>query len=131
MNDDRLRDAFHALRREDATQAPLYSATVQRAVRARRARPALALPAFGALVATILAVSVFAVHRAEERRRAHAALFAEVHTAVLSGRWTSPTDFLLETPGDDLLRSMPSPESPEDLLRFLGPRPLPQGGTTL
>ncbi|HEY8130290.1 MAG TPA: hypothetical protein VII12_00235 [Thermoanaerobaculia bacterium] len=85
MNDDRLRQAFAELRREEAAHVPPFR------VDGRRGRwPATRL-AFALLVLMIVAM-IFRHHNTPQPSIAE---------------WRAPTDFLLKTPGQELLTSVP------------------------
>ena len=98
--DDHLKQAFAALRREDAAGSPSFQATVA-AAHARRAgvprRRALGLAA--GMVVAVIAVVVASTWRAQKTDR------LEIDLATV--RWQAPTDFLLKLPGVELLRSVP------------------------
>jgi hypothetical protein len=98
-NDYDLGDHFHALRREDAAAAPPFHATLA-AARARAAAPPrlrrLRLAA-GAVVAAGVALALLFT-----RPHRHG-----VTIDLATVRWEAPTDFLLELPGDTLLRALP------------------------
>jgi hypothetical protein len=86
MNDDLLRQAFAELRRVEGEQAPKF---VVPALRVRdRLKPVLRL-AFAALLLIIVVLSF--------RRPPEPSISA----------WKAPTDFLLATPGRELLQSTP------------------------
>ncbi len=106
-DDEHLKQAFEALRREDAAGGPSFQATVA-AARARRAR----VPRRRALgLAAVLVIAVIAVVVASTwRMRTSDRLEIDLATV----RWQAPTDFLLKLPGVELLRSVPQ----------LGPRGL-------
>jgi hypothetical protein len=94
-----LRERFAALRREDAAQTPAFTSLVRRAPRKRKPvwpRFAAAATALGVplLLVALLLVRFYPRHHPP----------AEVSIM----EWKSPTDFLLETPGHDLLRTVPS-----------------------
>jgi hypothetical protein len=96
-HDARLRDAFQALRQEDATGVPSFAATLA-AARARTPhapRPVRPRWHFAAAAAAVVA-SVLVVLLLTRRGQ---------HDAVL--RWEAPTDFLLQLPNADLLRTVP------------------------
>lgn len=99
--DDRhLKQAFEALRREDAAAGPSFHATVA-AARARRPgvarRRALGLAAV--VVVAAIAVVVASTWQMQHGDR------LEIDLATV--RWQAPTDFLLKLPGVELLRSVP------------------------
>lgn len=109
--DDDLRDAFQALRTEDAHTAPPFG-RVTRPIPAppRRAWLRWALAPAAAVIAIVLLV----------RRPGHDLPDAEV--VRLAGTWRSPTDFLLENRTDELLRH---PVALPDLNLRLAPVPPP------
>jgi hypothetical protein len=84
MNDDQLRDAFAELRRAETARVPAFR------IRDRRPKPYLRL-AFAALLLIVLAVVMI------PRRPPQPSISA----------WRAPTDFLLQTPGRELLSSVP------------------------
>ena len=98
MNDDdrELRDMFARLRREDRAHVPPFQKPPARPV------SPWALPAkVAAAAAVILVVVVLAVPDSGPRR-------PPVQLVDLGdAAWHSPTDFLLNTPGQDLLRTIP------------------------
>lgn len=103
MNDDRhLRELFRAARQEDSAGAPAFQGLLRRShprsdtvYRVRLVRPVLA-----ALV-IVLAVTVAYLRRGgPQPPPATQPLLSDVS-------WDGPTDFLLETPGGELLRSTP------------------------
>ena len=84
MNDDQLRNAFAELRSAEEKDAPRFS------VRARRRRP------FASLAFAIVGLIVLAIIMIPRRPPA---------PSITS--WKAPTDFLLQTPGRELLSSTP------------------------
>jgi hypothetical protein len=111
VRDDELRSRFVALRREEAAQAPEFVApgrgVVPRAtasregIRRRRGWTAGRLMAVSACSITILALAWW--WRLMPQKPGH-----EGTPAVSITEWRAPTDFLLETPGRELLRTVPS-----------------------
>jgi hypothetical protein len=96
--DDRLRQAFAELRGADAAGAPSFAAVTTSARKVRGA-PSMA-PLLGrALAAAALAAAV-AVGLSVRRPPGPPAI-ASIEP------WTAPTDFLLRTPGSDVLDSVP------------------------
>lgn len=114
--DDRdLRARFAELRRQDALRAPEFAGLI------RRSRPPMfrrmAVAAVCVLVAGLLVLVLY------PRRPAPPALSLT--------QWRSPTDFLLQTPGRDLLRSVPRFGAwPEEGVAP-GPSPSPTGRKTI
>ena len=84
MNDDQLREAFAELRRAEAAHVPRF-------VAGRRRRPYTAL-AFAAVVLLIVLI---------------VAIIPRRPPAPSITTWKAPTDFLLQTPGHELLQSVP------------------------
>lgn len=105
-DDDRdLREAFSSLRRDQEGRGPGF-VELWRAADGRRGashrRPALpALAAASALAAAAL------VALALRHAGPSATPSAPPGTAALS-EWTAPTDFLLRTPGREILETLPS-----------------------
>lgn len=98
MTDDHLRELFQATRRRDAERAPSFAGTLAAARRAPatrsgRGRVVVALAAAAALV--LIAV----LWRRPSRD--------QWMVPLSSAHWEAPTDFLLETPGAELLRTVP------------------------
>jgi hypothetical protein len=96
--DDRdLRQRFQELRREEVSAATPFAAALA-AARARRARWPRRL-AFSLAAALVAGLAVL-VSLTRHHRNA-----APIDLATV--RWRAPTDFLLDLPGDDLLRTVP------------------------
>ena len=96
MNDDdrQLRELFSRLKGEDRARVPSYRTPVATVV--PRWRPV-------ALIALVLG-------RPDRTPPNMARQLVDLGAAT----WESPTDFLLITPGSELLRSMPAVGSPDD-----------------
>ena len=117
MNDDdrRLRELFARLKHEDRTRIPAFRSPEHR-VRSRSVwLPRVAFAAAVALVAIVLA---------RPNRPSGNVSVVDLGAAT----WRSPTDFLLVTPGSDLMRTVPAVGSPDywapiDLRR---PSPAPE-----
>ncbi len=105
-DDHHVKQAFEALRREDAAGTPPFAATIAAARARRTARPRRRALGFAAAVIVMVAVVVISIRRERDGVR------LEIDLATV--RWQAPTDFLLNLPGDELLRSVPQ----------LGPRGL-------
>jgi len=105
MNDDdrELRELFSRLKREDRAHVPSYRTPVARV--APRCRPAARL----ALAAAIILIALV-LGRPDRTPPTMARQLVDLGAAS----WKSPTDFLLITPGSELLRSMPAVGSPDD-----------------
>ena len=92
MNDDRdLRDAFARLRDSDANIVPKFAMPCAQPRRRRHMGVAVAAVLLVVALATLLVV----------RRPGHEPEVAPIST------WRAPTDFLLKTPGSDLMTSVP------------------------
>ncbi len=115
----RIRDGFASLRREEtAGVPPLAQMLAGRAP--RRPRWRLTGVAWGGLAAAAVLVAL-AGHRLMESR-VHARAAAEVARALgpFYGEWRSPTAALLETPGYEMLATIPA-LGPADSLIGSGP----------
>ena len=104
-----LRARFDELRREEQARVPAYRPPDRQPKR----RPAMR-KRFLAAAAMLLIVFAIASWRASWRRDAP----PSATTNAPSFQWTAPTDFLLQTPQSDLLRTTP---------RFGAPLSLPKG----
>lgn len=91
-DDSDLRQAFAVLRREDAQGAPAFDA-VRGRVRPRRLAPVAGLLAAASVAVAILGIVV---------RRPDPPL-----PPTSMGEWIAPTDFLLDTPGREILETVP------------------------
>jgi len=125
-DDGEFRQLFRQLAEEDEQLArpfPAYlEAMRRRAAAARRGKPSRRLAA-AALAASLLAGSAVAIWRQARPARPHAEFSiaesfrrsARPHAAVGIGElssWRAPTDSLLRTPGDQLLRTVPRVGTP-------------------
>lgn len=96
--DDDLREAFAALRGVDAAAAPSYDDVIARAQAAAQGTPAPLLPSALAAAAVLAALVLgIAVRWTPQPSPPPPAL----------GAWRAPTDFLLRTPGSEILGSVP------------------------
>ena len=93
-DDDDLRQAFAVLRREEAKAAPAFEAV---RARARVGIPRVA-PLGALLAAATVAAAVFGV---VVRRQGPPPPMAAI------GAWVAPTDFLLDTPGREIVQTVP------------------------
>jgi hypothetical protein len=102
--DDRdLRELFARLRQEDRARMPAFRAPpLRESPRWMRSAP-VAVAAVIALIAVMLAWP-------DRPSRDVALHVVDLGAAV----WRSPTDFLLITPGSELLRTVPAVGSPDD-----------------
>lgn len=141
-DDDRLRDTFQALRKETARSGgvPEFDGMLAEAKRRAEQRPALEVFAghasrkgrptrrrlvqIGAWGSVALAAGVAAlilVNRPPTGDAEFERLVAAYASETAAGSWSSPTSALLEVPGMDLLRSVPSIGAP---LRGIDPSSL-------
>ena len=86
MNDNILRNAFDELRRAEAAHVPAFRVATRRSLKLRYAFAAIVL---------LIAVAVAIVPRHSPPQR----------PSITA--WRAPTDFLLQTPGRELLSSVP------------------------
>ena len=94
-----LRQAFAALRREEAEKAPPFDGVLT-AAQLRRGRHRL-VPVLAGLAASVAAIVIAVVAVAVRQPPS---------TPPRAGRieqWTAPTDFLLRTPGREILDTTP------------------------
>jgi hypothetical protein len=98
--DEDLRARFAALRREEEALAPEFALSLPGAAQRRRRSVGRRIAFAASLVAVMAVVLVlrFAQKVHPERGQAVASLT----------EWKAPTDFLLETPGRELLRTVPA-----------------------
>lgn len=95
-SDDALRDRFTMLRREEEQQAPEFASLWRRTVRAPRSKKQWRIAA----ACLLIMVAAVLWLRSTQRRN------ADFSVASITD-WKAPTDFLLETPGRELLRTVP------------------------
>ncbi len=101
--DDRdLRDLFASLRAEEESSAPDLEDLLRRQPVRGRSKSAGRLIAAGALLAAAIAAVVWLLPEIEKPHG-----YRERPVAFIT-QWKSPTDFLLDTPGRDLLQTVPS-----------------------
>ena len=98
-----LRELFSRLTREDRARVPSYRTPVATVV--PRWRPAARLAVAAAIVLIALVLG-----RPDRTPPNLARQLVDLGVAS----WESPTDFLLITPGSELLRSVPAVGSPDD-----------------
>jgi len=104
FRDDDLRDRFAALRREEEAQAPQYAVLWPGGAGHGRwpSQAKAKLIAVAVCLVTMVA-AVFLLRPVPQK------LEREASRPVASlTEWRSPTDFLLETPGRELLRTVPA-----------------------
>jgi type VI protein secretion system component VasF len=90
VNDDRLHDAFTELRRHESARAPRFERLWRERPPQRRRLPIASL----AFVVLVLIAGAFVTFRHQPQRPTIA-------------EWHAPTDFLLNTPGHELIHSVP------------------------
>ena len=95
-SDDMLRRRFAVLRREEEQQAPEFGRLWQAGAGARRRQTRW----FAAAACTLVALLALLWIRSVQRR-------PDDKTVASITEWKAPTDFLLETPGSELLRTVP------------------------
>ncbi len=105
-----LRERFDELRKRDSIGVPAFEHTLSRARRRMHIRW---WPAWAAAAAGLTAVAVWLSMPAPSTSQ-------PIH--FVSAQWHSPTDFLLESPNDELLRLAWVPGSTSDLGRLQLPR---------
>jgi hypothetical protein len=88
-----LRDRFARLRRAEGGEAPSFARSI--AARPREARPSVALTI--AIAATLVLSVLFLPDDVKPTETID----------LRSARWVAPTDFLLNVPGDWMLREVP------------------------
>ncbi len=109
MNDDRdLRDAFARLRESEMRSAPRFAVHEKRR---RRLVPRLAI---AALLLVLTLAGAYVARRTQQRPVPPA--------NVTLSTWRAPTDFLLQTPGSELLDSTPRLESQAPVIHTTGGR---------
>jgi hypothetical protein len=118
-NDRELRERFARLREEERARAPSFDATLAAALSRRTPRrtprptwalAGIAVAAAGIVVALLLRSGEQPRYSTPLTRPARVA--AGAHSAgTRAVAWSSPTDFLLKTPGSDLLRTVPTFET--------------------
>lgn len=100
----RLRELFESARRRDEASAPRFQEVLRRERPTERA-VRIPLAARVAAIAIVLAlIGLLAVSRRVARPTGDPSVAGEL---LSSGRWSGPTDFLLATPGRDLIQSTP------------------------
>lgn len=100
MDDSRLRELFREAREADEGSAPVFPVIPRRRMIYRRWPEVLT----ASLVAAFALVVTLLWPKAAERLPSEPTTVADVPRFE---EWTAPTDFLLETPGRELLSSTP------------------------
>src|SRR5437867_3640560 len=105
LEETQLKQLFADLRQQDERTTPSFGATWHSAMaRSEAVRPSLAWFRLSTLTAVLIgvavAVSVFLPRSRTEPRQAQP-------VSLTISQWQSPTDFLLTTPGEQLLKTVP------------------------
>lgn len=116
--DTDLARLFEELRRADDAKAPPFRQVLEKAKAAQNASSRL-LPLRVAAVAAVLAIA--ALTAVFLRRPAREA--AGQDRPVTVAQWKSPTDWLLRTPGSEILDELPAWSGL--VLNYAGPKPSP------
>jgi hypothetical protein len=95
-SDDMLRRRFAVLRREEERHAPEFATLWKAQTGARRRKVRWVAASACALIALL---ALFWIRSAQRR--------PDDKTVASITEWKAPTDFLLETPGRELLRAVP------------------------
>jgi hypothetical protein len=111
--DCELRPLFSRLREEERSRAASFQAVRSRPGRGgtRRVAPARSAVALAMLAAGIAFLALVVRGRNDddpERVRRQATTLPAVPSEIPSQAWRAPTDFLLDTPGREWLRSLPT-----------------------
>lgn len=119
-SDDMLRRHFAVLRREEEQHAPEFGRLWHGRADARRRQTRWFIAAACVLVALLALVWI----RSAQRR-------PDDKTVASITEWKAPTDFLLETPGRELLRTVPEIGQWSAYTAMPGARPSPAGKKVL
>jgi len=95
-SDDTLRGRFAVLRREEVQHAPEFGRLWHGRADARRRQTRWFMAAASALIALLALFWIRSVQRRPDDK-----------TVASITEWKAPTDFLLETPGREMLRTVP------------------------
>lgn len=120
--DAELRARFEAQRRADAESTPSFDALLARA-RAAAAPTQQAAPArkskrqqlfyFGGLAAAAVIAMLFVIPRPHSSEAAFEQAVRRFQNDPALGAWQSPTDGLLDVPGNQLISTVPSVGAPQ------------------
>jgi len=108
MDDKALHEAFDTLRTHDELRAPSFDGIVRRSVPPLRHRRLIGL-AVSALSLFLAMVAFEVGHRRVPGDHKGGTQF------ILA--WRAPTDFLLDTPGSQLMRDVPEIHNPDPMRR--------------
>ena len=106
LEDRDLADRFARLRRDERTAAPAFADVTTRRVPERIRRGPLAI---GLAAAVVAAIAIGLV--ASRDGTGGAPLVIDLRATS----WTAPTDFLLDTPGNWMLRDLPKIAAPASM----------------
>ena len=103
FDDNDLRERFAALRREEGAQAPDFVVLASGSAARQRRRPAGKMIVLATCLAMMIAAAIFLLRpvllKPKQGPGSPVASISE---------WKAPSDFLLETPGRELLRTVPA-----------------------
>jgi len=116
LEDKDLRERFAALRREEEAQAPDFVVLTAR----RRPR---SVGKFVMVAACVVAIVVGVILLRTVARKPEQGAGGNIGSIA---EWKAPTDFLLETPSRELLRSVPTIGSSRDYSQSSGMQKRPQ-----
>ena len=128
-SDNTLRRRFAALRREDEQHAPEFASLWKAHVGTRRRKARAGAPRrqvrwFAVTACALIALLAFLWIRSAQRR-------PEETMAASITEWKAPTDFLLETPGREFLRTVPEIGRWQVYTAMPGATPSPAGKKVL
>jgi len=103
-DENRFRELFESARRRDEASAPRFQEILRREPPTERAVRIPLTARFAAIAIVLALIGLLAVSRRVARPTGDPSVAGEL---LSSARWSGPTDFLLATPGGDLLRSTP------------------------
>ena len=119
-SDDMLQRHFAVLRREEERHAPEFATLWKARARTRRRQARW----FAATACALIALLAFLWIRSAQRH-------AQEKTVASITEWKAPTDFLLETPGRELLRTVPEIGEWQVYSAMPGATPTPVGKKVL
>jgi hypothetical protein len=112
FRDDDLRARFAVLRREEEALAPEFALPRPRVAQGQRRsvgkRIAFAASLVTAISVVVLVIALWFAQRFAPRFDARKAHPGPGNPVASLAEWRAPTDFLLETPGRELLRTVPA-----------------------
>ena len=127
-DDQDLRDIFSAAREQERVRAPGFAVVMRK--HRRRGSRVIQTSVVTALAAAAVIVAVYAALRSRVAIDTPRTPVLSVLVDPRSTHWESPTDFLLVTPADSLMRMMPTLHYLDRDIPSLAPsRPAPVPGT--